>query len=356
MLEEQSNKPFLISIQVLRSIAALCIVIAHSITEIHQAGASFPSLPFDFGIGVDIFFVVSGFVMVLTGSKRPENPSASVEFLRRRLIRVAPLYWFYTSAMLLAIWLVPTQLNNGNISAPLVACSYIFLPCLNESGQYSPVLALGWTLNYEMFFYLIFALALLGRGGTAWFYRLWALLLMSVALGPVVGGVWNFWGNPIILEFLAGAVLALIFIKLGLVQSRTAFLLAVASATVLYIFVTQDLETRFLALGIPAIIFSAGFILAFPNAWKGQINGPAHFLGDSSYSLYLSHPFTLGIFKIFWTKFDSDFSQPTIFFIISVVSSIIVGRVSYVILERPMTKYLLNTVRLRKCDKLVIRD
>jgi exopolysaccharide production protein ExoZ len=303
MLEEQSNKPFLISIQVLRSIAALCIVIAHSITEIHQAGASFPSLPFDFGIGVDIFFVVSGFVMVLTGSKRPENPSASVEFLRRRLIRVAPLYWFYTSAMLFAIWLVPNQLNNGNISAPLVACSYIFLPCLNESGQYSPVLALGWTLNCEIFFCLIFALALLGRGGTAWFYRLSALLLISVAFGPVVGGVWNFWGNPIILEFVVGAVLALIFIDLGLVQSRAAFLLAVAISTGLYVVVTQELETRFLELVIPAIIFLTKFILDFSNAWERRINGQAYPLGYSSYGLYRSHPFTRGILKFLTARY-----------------------------------------------------
>ena len=342
MSEQQSHKPFLISIQALRSIAALCVVVGHSITEIHQAGRAFPSLPFNYGIGVDIFFVVSGFVMVLTGSKRPDASGASAEFLRRRIIRVAPLYWFYTSGMVLAIWLVPAHLSNGNLSAQLAACSYLFVPCLNDSGEYGPVLALGWTLNYEMYFYLLFAIALIGRGGGAWFYRLWALLLTSVVARALIGGPWAFWGDPIILEFLAGAVLALLFLRLGAISSPAGFLLSIASAATLYVFVTQDLETRALSVGLPAILFCAGFILTFPTAWERPISKIAHYLGDSSYSLYLSHPFTLGVCKIAWSKLDPGQSQPTLFLALAVLCCVLVARLSYIGLERPVTRRLLD--------------
>lgn len=342
MSEPRSQAQFLISIQALRSIAALCVVIGHAITEIHQAGRAFPQLPFNFGIGVDVFFVVSGFVMVLTGSKRPEALGASAEFLRRRIIRVVPLYWFYTSAMLLAIWLVPEQLNNGNMSPRLIACSYFFMPCLNESGLYSPVLALGWTLNYEMYFYLLFAIALIGHGGGAWFFRLWALLLISITTSAFVGGPWAFWGDPIILEFLAGAVLALLFLRLGSTPSVRGFLLSIASAAALYAFVTQDLESRALSLGLPAVLFCAGFILAFPQTWERPITRLSRFLGDSSYSLYLSHPFTLGICKIVWGKVDPDQSQPAAFLVVAVAACVLVARFSYVALERPFTDWLLD--------------
>ena len=342
MSEPRSQAQFLISIQALRSIAALCVVIGHAITEIHQAGHAFPQLPFNFVIGVDVFFVVSGFVMVLTGSKRPEAPSASAEFLRRRVIGVVPLYWFYTSAMLLAIWLVPDQLNNGSLSPQLIACSFFFMPCLNESGMYSPALALGWTLNYEMYFYLLFAIALIGHGGGAWFFRLWALLLASITASALVSGPWTFWGDPIILELLAGAVLALLFLRLGSAPSFWGFLLSIASAAALYAFVTQDLESRALSLGLPAILFCAGFILAFPRAWERPINRLSHYLGDSSYSLYLSHPFTLGICKIVWGKLDSGQSQPAAFLVVAVAACILVARSSYVALERPFTHWLLD--------------
>nr|WP_272210084.1 acyltransferase [Marinicella sp. W31]MDC2875947.1 acyltransferase [Marinicella sp. W31] len=170
MQAKAKSQSQLISIQILRAVAALSVVTGHTINEIHQVGVPYPELPFNFGIGVDIFFIVSGFVMVLTSGKLVTRPGASLEFMRRRIIRVVPLYWFYTTGMLLALLLFPTQLNHSTTTFQQVACSFLFLPCVSAYGNYQPVLSLGWTLNYEMFFYVLLLSRWLGVQPTPGFY------------------------------------------------------------------------------------------------------------------------------------------------------------------------------------------
>jgi peptidoglycan/LPS O-acetylase OafA/YrhL len=330
----------LISIQLLRAIAALSVVVGHAITEIHQAGVSYPNLPVNFGIGVDIFFIVSGFVMVLTGGKLAGSRGAPLEFMWRRVIRVVPLYWLYTLAMLIAIWLFPSQLNNSSTSLRQVACSLLFLPCNDPVTGYHPVLSLGWTLNYEMFFYLLFAAALAFRPASAWFLRLWGLLLAALVAGAVLGGPFRFWGDAIILEFLAGAVIALLFQRFGSIRSATGFWVAVLTAGVLYFTLTEGNESRFISLGLPAILFAAGFVFALPESLERRGAGFAHFFGDSSYSLYLSHPFTLALVKMVWSRLDSAHAYPTAYLVVSLSAAVVGARLSYVFLEKPLTLWL----------------
>ena len=337
---KDATRSQLISIQLLRAIAALTVVVGHTITEIHQVGVAYPDLPVNFGIGVDIFFVVSGFVMVLTGGKLAGRPGAPLEFMRRRVIRVVPLYWLYTLAMLAAIWLFPAQLNQSSTSAAQVTCSLLFLPCNDPVVGYHPVLSLGWTLNYEMFFYVLFAAALAFRPAAAWFLRLWGLLLAALVAGAVLGGPFLFWGDEIVLEFLAGAVIALVFQKVGPMRSAFGFVLAVLAAGILYFTVTEGNASRLIFLGVPAILFAAGFIFALPESWERRSAPFARFLGDSSYSLYLSHPFALAIVKIAWNRLDPAHAFPTVYLVVSRLGAVFAAHLSYVMLERPLTRWL----------------
>ena len=167
-------------------------------------------------------------------------------------------------------------------------CSYLFFPYAREDGRIAPVLSLGWTLNYERFFYVILALCL----GLA---RPWLSLGLGM-VGLVVGGlvirsdavVWVFWTNPLILEFLFGVVLARLWHRGVRYPHLTLALLFGASGFVLLgVLHTTDLP-RVLAAGVPAtLIVAAGTVLC-PHR-----RTPLQNIGDASYALYLSHRFTL---------------------------------------------------------------
>ena len=148
----------LASIQILRAAAAMGVVFAH-LTESYRAVFNAKDAVWDFyygNFGVDLFFVISGFVMVYASEALFGQPGASRKFVIRRLIRIVPLYWIATSY---ALWglLNVTGLNLPAATWKSIFGSYFFLPFPFPTG--GPLLIVGWTLNYEMFFYLIFAIA-----------------------------------------------------------------------------------------------------------------------------------------------------------------------------------------------------
>lgn len=154
------------SLQFLRALAATLVCIEHILYEIFvsfrnnpDAMPSWvtPGLPFV--SGVDIFFVLSGFLMVYTtqtmvgGSKK----SSWAVFLKKRIIRIVPLYWFYTSLMIAVLLIAPQLFGKAQADFWHFVQSYLFIPHERPAGGIRPVLSLGWTLNYEMFFYMVFA-------------------------------------------------------------------------------------------------------------------------------------------------------------------------------------------------------
>ena len=168
--------------------------------------------PFDFGVGVDVFFVISGFIMAYITADKFGRPGASGQFLTRRLIRLVPLYWLFTLAMLAAMVLVPGQLAHTALNPAHILASYLFIPWLDSTGLAHPILGLGWTLNYEMYFYVIFAVMLfLPRRIGLWSLAVLfcALALLHPAIDPAQVQL-SFWTDPIILEFLFGIGLAML--------------------------------------------------------------------------------------------------------------------------------------------------
>ena len=155
------------SIQVLRGFAALFVVLRHVLVDVEKISMQnskiidFYAL-INFGsIGVDIFFVISGFIMYYIHGNDFLKPNISFKFLLRRLLRIIPLYWFLTSLALIMLYFFP-QLFGGGKSFELfhAIASYLFIPWNNSIGLAFPILAPGWSLNYEMYFYLLFAILL----------------------------------------------------------------------------------------------------------------------------------------------------------------------------------------------------
>jgi len=158
----------------------------------------------------------------------------SAEFMRRRLVRVVPLYWLFTSLMLLALWLFPAQVRHAEASPLSVLASYLFFPTQRSDGLVRPILGLGWTLEYELFFYGCFAVALLypKRAALTGFATLFLLLVTLGAIFPHAPTAMVFWSRPVILEFLAGVVIAHVYLA-GVRIGRIAQWALVASGFLL---------------------------------------------------------------------------------------------------------------------------
>lgn len=311
------------SIQFLRAAAAGMVVVEHALTEAMQlAGKDTTGISHGWQYGVDIFFVISGFIMVITNYKLFGNAGSSWLFIKKRIIRIVPTYWFFTILMVLAILAFPTQLNKAKFDLAHVIASFIFLPFPNPAGGDHPVLGVGWTLNYEMFFYALFAVFLV-------FPRALGLSLMAVVLcllplaGKYLGAdslPFSFWANSIILEFLFGMLIGVVFKRCGAAFGRFAYVAALGLA--LAVFLVSAGLPRFIYAGVPAALLVLAFALYTPINDPAFIRVIGRWIGDSSFSLYLSHPFSLAIAKF------------------GFFASLVGGVVSYWLIEKPAAELL----------------
>ena len=282
-----SNEPgTILSIQILRFIAALSVVVFHSQNALkgklighHQDG-----IDHAFGVGasgVHIFFVISGFVMVYTTWR---SRLTSGKFLSRRLIRIYPIYWLMASLYLVAHSVLNTPYH---LSAPQVLGAAALLPTAS-----SLVIGPGWTLSFEMYFYLCFAFALvagLKRGLLilTGFYLLSAVAGLLLADHSSIGYVAT---NSLLLEFVGGAWLGYAFAHGFYVRPRVGGLL-VAAALVLLIsgfWLHYERIPSVISWGLPSLLLVTGALAFEPRLRTAAGRGAAK-LGDSSYLLYLSH-------------------------------------------------------------------
>ena len=276
----------LVSVQALRGIAALLVVLFH----LHLLGPGFA--------GVDIFFVLSGVIMGTVGIH--ERPGV---FIRRRLARIVPLYWLVTLAMCI-MSLVPGLMRNFQFDTVSLLKSLMFIPYRDAHGDILPLVAPGWTLTYEMLFYMIFA-ALLPSGRV----REWVLALL-VVLGSV--GTVNAFHNPLLItctspllfEFSGGILLSLFNPVRGVVAVWVAVSgegaeLAVSGRGARPghargrrvnggAAARGEGAARAAQLGGSAFAVVAGAVAIERAGGWPHLPG-AQMLGDASYSLYLTH-------------------------------------------------------------------
>src|ERR1044072_3283473 len=224
----------LMSIQALRGIATFVVILAH--IQLYVAGKmNLPDLlPFNgvVGAAVDSFFVVSGFIMVYASERLFGQPGGTRIFFLRRLARILPMYWVTTTFVV--IYLIATfgSLEAGGAPLSYVFASYFFIPTTRPDGWGTPVHGVAWTLNYEMFFYMLFGcfVFLSRRRILVVVIPIFiALVLFALAFGPFPNP-WAFWSYALILEFVLGMVLALLY-RDGLRIGAAAYWALLAGAT-----------------------------------------------------------------------------------------------------------------------------
>ncbi|MBK0012761.1 acyltransferase [Stenotrophomonas sp. S41] len=344
----------LVAIQWLRATAAIAVVWFHALLLLQDHGI--PSSQGSLGgvgsigaIGVDIFFVVSGFIISITA----ERARSVQDFALRRFVRVWPLY---ALATFFYVILVPSA--RGDL-LDIAFSMAMFQPLASLSV--SPVLPTGWTLLFEAFFYALVACAIAWKSARPLSERVLMLLVGCVLFASTYG--WfrpmNIWGNPICLEFGLGVLIGCAWRK-GVVLPHWAAVLIFSLSAVLiiksavdghgYIWASDHILNgslsweRFRVWGIPAalLVVSAALRQPLPHG-DGRL---MQIFGDASYSIYLFH---LHFLRWLGQHID-DFSvlDPDALVFVATAGGVAVGVVAHYVLERPLLKAFGAFLTLRR--------
>lgn len=288
------------SIQVLRAVAACAVVVLHAVPDAHApvGNAGYGAA------GVDLFFVISGFIMANVAQGRTVG-----EFLRDRAWRIYPLWWI---AVLPWLFMVPR--------GPTFIASSLTLWPIYAGGYYVPVLKVGWTLSFELLFYLGMALASATRAALP--LAIYALLLVGAL--TTGSSLLHFVGSPMASEFLMGIAIARLPRRkvLGLLIPLGICLLALTPAAIGDVEATfgpQWALWRVLVWGCPAALIVWG-CLSLEPLFAHRLFGVPVAIGDASYSVYLFHPLV---------AYGLSFAWP-----VRLLASVGVGWAMHVIAER----------------------
>lgn len=333
----------------LRAIAAILVVFQHALELGSKYGGNswlFQSFQFSaFGrSGVDIFFVISGFVMVISSRNKIGKPGNFINFLVRRIIRIVPIYWFYTTAAVCILICFPQIFQNLKFDFMHTLASYFFLPYPNSMAVNRPVLHMGWTISYEMYFYLIFgcflstSLPRLLNLIAALFTFSWLISFAIEAKHPL----FLMFTDCVMLEFIMGCYIGYLYLRTNTLPHALCWILVIAGTTVTLWFSMNspdDAWPRFITCGLPAAAMVAGLANFEKN---NRLRTPTIFipLGDSSYSLYLIHFFTLPIIGKIGNAVGLAMYSLDGLILLAVVLSVVAGHISYLFLEKPVTDYL----------------
>ncbi len=329
-------------IQALRFVAALLVVVTHSTLYTAERLDDSLGVWYRGAIGVDIFFMISGFVMIVSTTGLVGRADGWKFFGMRRLIRIVPMYWIATTAKLATMLVVPVAVLHAQLDPAKVALSYFFLPSRNAEGDVHPFLGVGWTLTFEMAFYFIFTIALLLRSNPMWFC---AGALSLLALGNTVRPSGDDWWpglvylDPIVLYFLAGMA-----IGQWALTRRTGVLAGWLAYTIGLWFVLEVATSGFSVSGfgqlgwrvaVVAIVFS---VVALEPIIGRRIPRWVIYLGAASYSLYLFHPLIAPIVPEILDRLG--LSIPIVSILLSVTVAVVMSAIIYRFIERPLTRWL----------------
>jgi exopolysaccharide production protein ExoZ len=344
----------LLSLQFLRGLAAIIVVFYHAhgliIKRASELNATAPfwlsesAFTTIGAIGVDIFFLISGFIIFYTS----RNNIDIWLYIKKRVLRIYPI-WFVAIFAMLIISLLPGSIASVELRHLIL--SLLLIPHYFED-QFKPFLQVGWTLNFEIIFYLLFGLAIISAKNkklefitvlmcTIWFLA--QILSQDTAIVQLLS-------NPVLFEFVIGGWLAKLFMDDFKINKFCAFFLCLFSLFWLCIyFYIPDFEklSSFVSRGPLAL---AIFILMVfyepisswktPNIWV--------YLGNASYSIYLFHMFPImimsGVLKRKYIPFLS--SIPTAFFwLLITVISITFGCFVHSLIERKINKSLKGFIK-----------
>jgi exopolysaccharide production protein ExoZ len=334
-----------IGIQILRGIAATLVVFHHSLEEsLAVSPHLLPNGVIGFGAsGVDIFFVISGFIIYsVTYGQESRTQQSALGFLIKRFIRIFPLYWICLFVTL-ALWGSGVFYRNLPVDGNIFACSLFLLPCDKL------IVYVSWTLVYELYFYYLFAITLWFRNARASILATTLIIISGTAVGQILpeGAGKHFLTNPIALEFCFGLFISY-FIHSPIFRGAwvrylwlPGFVLIAVAAMLLEN--PHDRTNgpsnaiRCLVWGVPAVLVTLSFIKArFAGAVVNRILVP---VGNASYSIYLTHPMTMIVFAFLMKHHVIGAAHIWIILPLVVTIAVVFGLLAHYFVERPVLSW-----------------
>lgn len=333
------------SVQYWRAVAALMVVIAHAL--LHPLPFPTPSLRRLGSFGVLLFFVISGFIMVYTTGRTRFDPW---KFLRRRMERIVPLYWLVTFAVAFLALFAPFLLKNTEFSIGQLILSCLFIPYARGDGEIVPLMKLGWSLNYEIFFYLIFACAsrLRAEARVMAVIAFFLLLVLYGIAAPSDIPIVYFFTQPVILSFCVGMLLGLWHLRGGMERSPPPPLLIAALAAGLiaagFLIPTRSAINP-ATDGLFTLAAAAMLLLGLRLENRLPVSPAGLLLGDASYAMYLVHMYVVGAVVLIGQRL---LGQPVAAFdvVLTVAITLAASIFIHLRIERPIGKAL-RGLRLR---------
>lgn len=338
----------------LRALAAILVVIDHAFLVFYSDHHATPLAVMAGhlgGIGVNVFFTISGYIMLHTSSKKFGGLPNATTFMVKRFLRIAPLYYLGTLAYIL--------LHRDGWDGPTLLKSFLFIPYINGGeGHFYPVLGVGWTLNLEMFFYLVFAVSMIfeRRIGIAFCIGLiTALFVAGQVIRPdhheaLKNTLFAFYTKDVMILFAAGMVIRLLQDRIvalfaRFVQGDRGLLYFLMPWFVL-VLVMAVLDSMGMKAGVPKILeILSPLPLICVVACRIDVgrwfDNVFSFLGDASYSIYIFHGLVVDCLILLYDAMNLQ--DLAVKVILNVLICVPVSLLLYLYLE----KRLQRTIRLK---------
>ena len=342
-------------LQSLRGIAALLVVLAHSYYFLQSTKYDdlAKSMLLPGAMGVDIFFLISGFIMTITTQNNDGSLITTATFLIKRFLRVWPIYAILTIA---AVFLLrPSGFLNYPAGQIALIKSLLFLPVDPSTPPYFGLAyGLGWTLNFEMYFYAVLGLSLLAKNYRWEVFYSW-IFITIIVIPLITSGMVslsvkhdyhlsltyiNQITNPIILLFVAGVIVGKLYLSEFEIKNKVNARLLSALTVIVALAWTYSGIPNFhgiLGWGLPITI---AFLTIAISSKTLSFNPPAWtiWIGEISYSLYLSHRLTqVSSTKVLVFLGVERFGQTWLFVILTTLLSILMASIFYYLVEKKIS-------------------
>lgn len=346
------NKKIFYNLQICRGIAALIVLIAHANLIIDKnLFSGFFIIGWN---GVDFFFVLSGFIVYYINSQYLGQANKFSNYLKKRLIRIFPIYWFYTLLVILAhvalLRVTGSNLVNWFDFNTLNILKTFLLYPTNTSINEMPIIPVAWTLSFELFFYIIFGICILLKRYYPYIIGFWiiGIILFNIHLIDVPDNQFiKMAFSDKNYEFLFGCFIAQLALTNKIITNRfLAILILFLGISLLFIsWINEFQNLRFfpkmdaINFGLPYSLIIYALISLESSRIENRIKKIFVFLGDASYSIYLTHFIGIILLKSIVSKIGLN---TYIEFTFIVVILTVIGSLCYSYIEKPLLKHINN--------------
>lgn len=324
------------SIQVLRAVSAIFVILEH--VRFLNCGA----------FGVDIFFCISGFMIMFSTHKSTKH------FIGKRAIRILPLYYTMTAGTFLLLLLFPSMFEQTTANFSYLVKSLLFIPFDIGGGILQPLMRIGWTINCEIFFYLLFFVSFRINHkyrGLLCSIFLGLLVILNYAL-PHQFAPLQFYGDPVMLDFILGILCY--YVAQGIYafyrkHSESKWILylstfgLLSAINIFETLVRTKPTINILGFGRPLLWGTSAFALVlcfFVAGLYYEMPRVLVFIGNMSFSIYLIHYYPVMLLD----RMIFDFSAYSPFAVFGVIISVIIclgcSAVCWHLFEKQLTKWL----------------